>query len=203
LEAVAGQLLGSDQLAGEAPLNVRAFFGLPVPDPQRSELGRYLETCAATAPDFRWSVADNLHVTVRFIGSVDRELVEGIADRLDGVAGPAFGISLGTVGQFRRSRLARVVWLSLTAGVDQLIALASRVENECRAAGLEPEKRPFQPHLTLARARPRDGAALPELPPLPELTPWPAGELVLYWSHLGKGGAVHEPIRRIRLGRPD
>ncbi len=142
---------------------------------------------------------DNLHITVRFIGNAQRDVVEGIASRIEANPGPSFDLALGNVGQFKRSRLARVVWLSTTGGVEELQELASRVEAECRAAGLEPEKRAFQPHLTLARARARDGATLPELPPLPAIDPWMADELVLYWSHLGKGGAVHEPIRRIRL----
>jgi len=192
--------LGPDQLAAEAPLKVRAFYGLPLPETQRQELGRYLETCAKVAPEFRWSVVDNLHITVRFMGNVDRVVAEGIASRLEQNPGPTFELVLGNVGQFKQSRLARVVWLSMTGGVEELVALASRVEAGCREAGLEPEKRAFQPHLTLARARARDGAALPELPPLPMVPPWTADELVLYWSHLGKGGAVHEPIHRIRLG---
>jgi 2'-5' RNA ligase len=191
--------MGAGQLAGQAAL-IRAFFGLPLPEPQRRDLGRYLEGCMAIAPDFRWARADNLHITVRFIGSVERALVEGIADRLEGSSGLAFQLALGDVGLFRRSRLARVVWLGVREGTDALQALAGRVETECRNAGLEPETRPFQPHLTLARARARDGASLPELPAVPRLEPWTADELVLYSSHLGKGGAIHEPIRTIPLG---
>jgi 2'-5' RNA ligase len=204
MAALRRELVGAGQLAGQAPLTstaIRAFFGLPLPEPQRRDLGRYLEGCTAIAPDFRWALPDNLHITVRFIGNVERSLVEGIADRLEDSTGPAFQVALGDVGQFRRSRLARVVWLGIREGADALQALAGRVETECRNAGLEPETRPFQPHLTLARARARDGASLPELPAVPRLEPWTADELVLYSSHLGKGGAIHEPIRTVRLSR--
>ncbi len=135
-------------------------------------------------------------MTVRFVGSVDRALVEGIASRL---SGSAFEIALGEIGAFRRGKLARVVWMGVREGASPLRALAEHVESECRAAGLEPEKRPFTAHLTLARARSRGGSPLPELPAAPELEPWVANELVLYSSHLGRGGAVHEPIRVVRL----
>ena len=150
-------------------------------------------------PEFRWSDPSNLHLTVRFIGSVDRELVERIAARLERDPGPAFDVAMGEVGMFRRGRLARVVWLGLREGAEPLQALAKRVEDECRAAGLEPEARPFTAHLTLARARAREGAVLPPLPDLPELERWQARDLVLYRSHLGRTGAVHETIRRISL----
>ena len=162
-------------------------------------MSRFLETCAGLAPEFRWAGADNLHLTLRFIGSVEREVVEGIAQRLDGTLGAPFDVALGEVGTFRRGRLARVVWLGVRIGDEAMRSLAQRVEAECRAAGLDPESRAFKPHLTLARARARDGAPLPGLPELPALEPWRADELILYSSHLQRAGAVHEPIWTLRL----
>jgi 2'-5' RNA ligase len=164
-------------------------------------VAEFIQRCAPEAPQFRWADPDNLHLTVRFIGSVDRSVVEGIASRLDGSAGAPFELALGEVGTFRRGRLARVVWIGVSAGAEPLRALAARIEVECRSAGLEAEERPLKPHLTLARARAREGAPAPVLPSPPALEPWLAGELVLYASHLGRGGAVHEPIRTVRLGR--
>jgi 2'-5' RNA ligase len=151
------------------------------------------------APEFRWTPAGNLHITVRFIGSVKRDAVDQVAKRLDELSLPAFELALGEVGTFKRGRLVRVVWLQVRAGADLAGELAAQVDAECVRAGLERELRAFQPHLTLARARPRDGAELPPLPAPPELPPWRAEELVLYSSHLGRAGAVYEPLRTIRL----
>ncbi len=178
----------------------RAFFGLPVPEAQRKQLGLYLAACAAAAPEFRWPPPANLHLTVRFIGTVDRPVVESIADRLEGIELPGFELQLGEVGTFKRGRLARVVWLQVVTGAERAGELAARVEAECVRAGLEPEARPFQPHLTVARARARDGSVLPELPRPSDLPPWRAEELVLYSSHLGRAGSVYEPLRTLRLG---
>jgi 2'-5' RNA ligase len=77
--------------------------------------------------------------------------------------------------------------------------LAAQVEAECVGAGLIPQTRTFQPHLTLARARAREGAQLPALPDPPRLEPWRADELVLFRSHLGRAGSVYESLRTIRL----
>jgi 2'-5' RNA ligase len=191
--------MGAVPLDQEGSLKVRVFFGLPVPEAQRNALGNYLAACAAAAPDFRWTPASNLHLTVRFIGGVDLSIAEGIADRLAERRLSGFELALGEVGTFKRGPLVRVVWLQVRAGADDARALAAQVEEECVRAGLAPEARPFQPHLTLARARPRDGAALPPLPDPPELERWRAGELILYKSHLGRGGSVYEPLRRLRL----
>jgi 2'-5' RNA ligase len=192
--------MGADPLdEGSQALRVRAFFGLPVPEAVRDELEPYLATCALAAPVFRWVPAANLHLTVRFIGNIERAVVEDIADRLAERPLAGFELGLGGVGTFKRGRLVRVISLQVSAGLEAAHALAEQVEAECAVAGLAAEARPFQPHLTLARARPREGASLPPLPGPPELRPWHADELVLYRSHLGRAGSVYEPLRVIRL----
>jgi 2'-5' RNA ligase len=193
------QLLGPGPLEETGPLTLRAFFGLPVPEMRRESLARYLAACASIAPGFRWVAAANLHLTVRFIGSVERELVDGIAERLEATGLRGFELELGDLGTFKRGRLVRVVWVGLRSGAQQAVELAARVEAECSRAGLEPEARGFQPHLTLARARDHAGDVLPALPEAPRVEPWRAHELVLYQSRLGRAGAVYEPRRALRL----
>jgi 2'-5' RNA ligase len=180
-------------------IKVRAFFGLPVPEAVRNELEPYLAACAAIAPEFRWVPAPNLHLTVRFIGSIEHAVVEGIANRLAEGALESFELALGGMGTFKRGRQVRVVWIHASTGAEAARELAAQVEAECAAEGLVPEARPFQPHLTLARARPREGAPLPPLPDPPRLEAWRADELVLYRSRLGRAGSVYEPLRIIRL----
>jgi len=192
--------MGADPLdEGSQAVKVRAFFGLPVPEAVRDELEPYLATCAMAAPLFRWVPAANLHLTVRFIGSIEHAVIEDIADRVAERPLAGFELGLGGVGTFNRGRLVRVISLEVSSGLEAAQALAAQVEAECAAAGLTAETRPFQPHLTLARARPREGASLPPLPGPPELKPWHADELVLYLSHLGRAGSVYEPLRTIRL----
>ena len=194
--------MGTGQLGQESetgPLKVRAFFGLPVPDPQRQQLGRYLAESATAAPQFRWTPSANLHLTVRFLGHLNSGVAEDIADQVIDAQPPSFELKLGELGAFRRGRLVRVVWMGLGLGEAESSALAAQVEAECVRAGLEPESRRFHPHLTLARARARDGAMLPGLPKVPDLDAWRADQLVLYRSRLGRAGSIYEPLRQISL----
>ena len=156
--------------------------------------------CAAAVPQFRWTPAANLHLTIRFLGQVEKAVAEDIVDRLAGHDLRAFDLRLGELGTFKRGRLVRVVWLGLASGGGEIGGLAAAVEAETVAAGLEPEARNFSAHLTLARARPRDGAPLPELSPPPSLSPWRADELILFQSRLGRAGSVYEPLRSLSLG---
>jgi RNA 2',3'-cyclic 3'-phosphodiesterase len=184
------------------PLRVRAFFGLPVPEPQREQLGRFIAECARIAPALRWATTENLHLTVRFVGGVDRPVVEGVADAIGSLRLASFELAVGDIGTFGRGRAVRVVWLGLRAGADAAVALAAKVEAECVRAGLTPEERAFQPHLTLARARGREGAHLDDadLPAPPQLDPWRADELILYASRLSRSGAIYEVMRSLLLG---
>ena len=192
--------MGAPQLEGASPpLKIRAFFGLPVPEAQRTKLAPFLAACAASAPDFRWIPASNLHLTLRFLGAIESSVAEGIAERLVELQPAGFELELGNIGTFNRRRLVRVVWLQVRSGAEHARELAAQVEEECARAGLAPEARVIQPHLTLARARPRDGAILPPLREPPRLKPWRAEELILYRSHVGRAGAVYEPIRQIGL----
>ena len=178
---------------------VRAFFGLPLPETHHAPLDLFLARCGGLAPEFRWTPAANLHLTVRFLGHVELELAQGIADRVAATGPLAFELRLGEIGTFKRGRLARVVWLGLSAGAREAGGLAEVVEAESVRAGLEPEGRRFNAHITLARARARDGSKLPALPDPPELPSWRASELILYRSRLGRGGSVYEPLSRLSL----
>jgi RNA 2',3'-cyclic 3'-phosphodiesterase len=180
-------------------LRVRAFFGLPVPELQREELARFVAECSRLAPDFRWTPPENLHLTLRFVGSVERLLVEAVIGALALAPLRAFELALGDVGTFRRGRAVRVVWLGLVAGADAAGTLAGQVDAECLRAGLVGEDRPFQAHLTLARSRNRGGAGLPALPPPPQLDRWRADVLILYASLLTRVGATYEVLSTVPL----
>jgi 2'-5' RNA ligase len=194
------QLVGASALEEGARAEVvRAFFGLPVPEALRAAMADFLTACTAVAPQFRWTPAGNLHLTVRFIGKIDRPVVEAIADQLAARSLRAFDLDLGDLGTFGHGRHVRVVWQGMRDGAEAAAALAAQVEAECATAGLVAEKRPFQAHMTLARARPRDGAVLPPLPEPPRLSAWRASELVLYASRLSRMGATYESLRTVKL----
>jgi 2'-5' RNA ligase len=181
---------------------VRAFLALRLPDEQRRLLGAHVEECARRAPDYRWVPRANLHLTLRFLGSLERSRLDQLRERLQGVRLPAFELGLDGRGSFGPRTAPRVVWLGVGPGRDSCAVLAEKVEAACAAVGLESEARPFRAHVTLARARPAP-SRLPELPAPPRLEPWTVADFVLYESRLGGPAATYVELERFGFERAD
>ena len=149
---------------------------------------------AMEGADLRWQDESQLHVTLRFIGEVERPVANDLAAALAGIAFPPFELRVSGVGRFDHGRRG-----ALWAGVSpkgEVKALAAKVDRACQAAGLEPERRAYHPHLTLARwsgGKPRLDNWLEQHSAL-RSAPWRVDEFILFESHLGQTGAHHEPI---------
>lgn len=174
---------------------IRAFVALPLADATRHALDPYLRACERLAPSYRWVPAANLHLTLRFLGRVDRAGLERLRAALAEVRTPPFWLRTGAVGTFG----GRVIWLGLDEGEAEAGALAAAVDRACEEAGLGPADVPFRAHLTLARAT-KGARRAPSLPPPPDLDRWRADAFSLYQSRLGRPHATYVPLDRFSLG---
>lgn len=146
-----------------------------------------------------WVDPDTLHITLRFVGEVDRGVADDLEAALSMIRAPAFDLDLHGFGYFERKGRPRSLWLGV-APDEALCRLRERVEQAAKRAGLAPEGRRFKPHVTIARLRghsPREVSqwiasnAPFSLPPY-KLPPVPVREITLYRSHLGRSGARYE-----------
>ena len=98
---------------------------------------------------------ENWHITLRFIGEVDDIIIDRLTheldDHLERFSGTA---TCRGIGAFPRPSKATVVYVAIDDDSGVLTHLAAECEEACRTVGLEPEGRPFVPHLTIARVRP-------------------------------------------------
>ena len=153
------------------------------------------------SPELRWVSDDNLHLTLRFIGEVERPLAEDIAAALSRIRSDPFELRVTGVGTFEQ-RNGGALW----AGVqpkEPVAALAAKVERPCVSAGLEPERRAFHPHITLARWNRRSAAAVKDfLERNRALTsaPFAVDGFTLLESRLSRHGAHYEAVASFALG---
>jgi RNA 2',3'-cyclic 3'-phosphodiesterase len=174
---------------------VRLFVALDVPDAVRAALSELSERLKKTCPNARWVRLEGVHVTLKFIGEVPAEQAEDIRRALGEL--PSFSpteVRFAGLGFFPSARRPRVLWAGVEAG-PQLAALAAAIEMKLEALGIAPEKRPFHPHLTLARFEtPQRTQALRtaiEAQGTPEFGRETFGEFHLYQSVLKRSGAEY------------
>ena len=145
--------------------------------------------------DFRWQQDEQLHLTLRFVGEVDRPLAEDLAVALAAIRAPAFDLRVHGTGRFEQ-RNSGALW----AGVEPkapVATLAAKVERICQSAGLEPERRAFHPHITLARwkgRRSREIATFLDRTGGLASAPFAVDRFTLFESRLSRHGAHYEEV---------
>jgi RNA 2',3'-cyclic 3'-phosphodiesterase len=151
--------------------------------------------------DFRWQDEEQLHLTLRFVGEVERPVADDLAAELARIRAPPFELRVAGTGRFEQ-RSSGALW----AGVEPralVAALAAKVERACLAVGLDPERRAFHPHITLARWKGRRGH---EVARFLERTrglssdPFDVGDFILFESRLSRHGAHYHEAARFELG---
>lgn len=108
------------------------------------------------APDLAWVREPQLHLTVKFLGEQPDDLATRLADALRSVGerNRTIEAEIGGIGAFPNFRRPRVVWIGVTPE-PKLELLHHDVESTCETLGIPVDGKPFRPHLTLGRVKPR------------------------------------------------
>jgi RNA 2',3'-cyclic 3'-phosphodiesterase len=139
---------------------MRLFIAIALPDEIRAALTRFIGELRAIAPKTKWVRAENLHVTLKFLGETDPARLPGVQNALASVRNAeSVTLDFQGVGFFPNERRPRVFWVDMQASAN-LKALAEAMDHEMHKLGFPLENRPFTPHLTLARFEP-PGASPP------------------------------------------
>jgi 2'-5' RNA ligase len=164
----------------------RLFLGLDLPDVVDSDL----QLTIGGIPGARWQSADQLHLTLHFLGDVEartmRELITAFAE----LRVPSFDMRLQGVGVFPHRGPARALWFGVR-DPDPIRLLHERCGKIIDRLGLERERRKFAPHVTIARldrAPAQDVAAWITGHALYATESWHVDRVQLYSSMLGRHG---------------
>jgi 2'-5' RNA ligase len=169
----------------------RLFVAIRPPE----EIRELLLDAMDDSADFRWQDDEQLHLTLRFVGEVDRPVADDLAAALGRVHASPFELRIAGTGRFEQ-RSSGALWAGIEPR-DAVAALASKVERACIAVGLEPERRAFHPHITVARWK---GRRSHEVGRFLERTrglasdPFEVCEFNLFESRLSRHGAHYEEV---------
>ena len=174
----------------------RLFVGLRPPAAMREAL----LAAMGGVERARWQSAEQLHLTLRFIGEVERPVAEEIALALGNVHFAPFDLSLDGVGTFASRGRTRALWAGV-APHREVTQLHRKIDQALVRLGLAPEARAYLPHITLARC---NAASSPPdrfldharalASPLVRFD-----HFLLFESTLGREGATYEAVARYRL----
>ena len=188
---------------------VRSFIAIDLPEmlfdamqKASDQLQKMLE-----GQPVRWVPVENIHLTLKFLGDVSERNIPMISEILEAEAANhcCFEISVGGFGVFPTYARPRVIWIGVE-GPEELLNLQRRIDLETARLGYAPGQRDFSPHLTFGRisrnatpAQLRKTSELLRKHKLGFLGAARIGEVSLFRSDLGPGGAVYSKISAAKL----
>lgn len=184
---------------------MRTFIALNLPKKERDRIHRAARTLREQELPVRWVGLESYHVTLKFLGEVRPDRIDGIQEALEkvGRSTTSFTLGLGGFGAFPTIRRPRVIWLGVNA-TPELRCLKQDLEWTLSEWGFETETRAFHPHLTLGRANPGDGAGafrgLDEMVADMQFeAAVPVRTVDLMRTHLSKSGARYSVVSSAKL----
>ncbi len=166
-------------------------MALGLPGEVRKQLSRW----SVALPGARWLQPETYHLTLRFMGDIPGHRAEDLDEALAALRGRPFSLQLGGVGLHEKAGRPQTLW----AGVErsqQLDHLQAKIETAVQRVGFEPERRRFNPHVTLARldnAAPDTLVRWVQAHNLLRAGPVAVEHFTLFSSQLGKDGAAYTP----------
>ncbi len=179
---------------------IRLFVALDLPEQVRDCFVRWRSSVLRQSPELRAVSSEGLHVTLCFLGGTPAGEVAQIASACEVALAHCTAEELSfEAGIWLPPRRPRVLAVRLADPSGGLSGAHGTISEALAAGGwYRPEKRPFLPHVTVARVPARAGSHPPELPPLPALS-FKAPAVTLYRSRLHPSGARYEPLRSFSL----
>jgi RNA 2',3'-cyclic 3'-phosphodiesterase len=181
---------------------LRTFIAVAVPCP--AALRPVIRSLGEMGNAVRPVSPDTMHLTLKFLGDTPAEQVENIAGVLSESAtgtGP-FEFELVGIGAFPGLKRPGVVWAGVERG-EPLVTIAERLAKRLKTLGYPKERRPFSPHLTLARVRHKPPQSLFDLFAQHAATPLgtaAVGEVTFYQSELRPEGSKYTVLSSVELG---
>jgi 2'-5' RNA ligase len=137
---------------------LRCFISINLPETIRRSLKEVIDDLRDINADIRWVAADNIHLTLKFLGSTDATIIDAMREHLQKKLASynRFYIKIAGVGCFPSARRPRVIWAGVEYS-DILSELRADIDAVISGFGFAPDNRPFSPHLTLGRVQSMKG----------------------------------------------
>ena len=134
---------------------IRAFIAIEIDTACKQEISGLIKRLKKSDSDVKWVNELQMHLTLKFLGNVDRDKVPEISAALKGIASknPSFQIAFSGISTFPGLSRPRVIWVGVDKGSGDVKALFHFIEKEMVNLGFTKEEHDYRAHLTLGRVR--------------------------------------------------
>ena len=184
---------------------VRVFIAVELSDPVKAEMGKLIASIdALELRGVRTVRAEGLHLTLRFLGDVDSDVVPSIISAMETAAAESapFELTLAGTGAFPNTATPRTLWVGMKGDLDRLVTLQRGVQSALETAGFGRSGERFSPHVTIARVRDRSPSIHRRLAAavLNEAIPVRVDSITLMRSTPQPGGSIFTHLHTAPLG---
>ncbi len=132
---------------------IRLFISLNIPDDIKEKILLIRNSLVKNPFDYKWESKEKLHLTLKFIGEVEENIVEKIKNEISFISDyKKFSCELSKFGFFYSGKVPKILWLGLKID-EEIFNLVGRLEKVLTRFGIPAEKRKFNPHLTIMRVK--------------------------------------------------
>ncbi len=174
------------------------FFAVKLPVEVKTFLNRWVQMHDAKYPFKSWVHPEDYHITLAFLGFAEGKMLERAVKQVRELFAyeKAFELTLNELGTFGPAKSPRIFWADVNSSED-LNSVQKKVYDVCVEEGFELDKKPFKPHITLARKwkieEPFDRGKLSLLKTSEgEDFSFTVNEIVLYETHLDQSPKYKE-----------
>ncbi len=139
-------------------MDIRCFIAIDIPDSIKKDISDLIEFLKKHDADIKWVSADNLHITLKFLGNTPEKLIADIRDKISMMVKSyrPFYIKIKGTGVFPSSKYPRICWIGIEYP-DIFIKLQKDIDKLMKQFGFKEDDRDFRPHLTIGRIRSKRG----------------------------------------------
>ncbi len=184
---------------------IRAFIAIELNNETQNSLAKIQSELKASGADVKWVEPKNIHLTLKFLGDIDTDLIAKIKNILEDLAKnhQRFSSVINELGAFPNTRSPRVIWVGMQEGKENASSIARELENNLFELGIPKEERDFLPHITLGRVKsPINRLKLTELLDKNKNIPtinFTMEKMTLFKSTLTPRGPIYEAIAEVNL----
>ena len=138
---------------------MRCFISIPISKENKEKIKEIQNKLQELHVHVSWTRPESLHLTLKFLGNIEGEMVEAIKGHLDRIVPefPPFDVYLRGTGVFPDKKRPRIIWIGIKEDGQILSNLYRRIEEAMVKLGFPREGRGFTPHITIGRIRSKEG----------------------------------------------